>query len=263
MGKEELLNEIKDKTESNINEKKEEALKKVTEIFERSKKETEKEIKELKEQGIEEGIKELDRIISGRRMDLKREIMQDQENKIQEVLEKSKKKIKNKELSDYKEDVKDLVVDGAVQLNGGDIAVHGDKKSLDALNDLNLEKVSEKIEKKTDNDTSISIGEEINEVGVIVEKGEVRVNNTFKARIDRKKDDLRVKISEILYEGTKGSDIEDYKEEQDKVRNKEKKKLQDNVREIDEEEIIQEAKENAEEFVNEEFKLEGWNDNDF
>lgn len=262
MGKEELLNEIKNKTDSSINEKKEEALKKVTEIFERSKKETEEEIKELKEQGIEDGIKELDRIISGRRMDLKREIMQEQENKIQEVLEVSKDKIENKELSEYKEDVKDLVVDGAVQLNGGKIDVHGDEKSLDALNDLNLEEVSEKIEEKIGNDTSISIGEEINQIGVIVEKGEVRVNNTFKARIDRKKDDLRVEISKILYEGTKGSDIEDYKEKQDKVKEEMEDKLQENVREINEEKIKQEAKEKAKKFVNDEFKLEGWNKND-
>lgn len=262
MGKEELLNEIKRRSESNLQEKKEKALEKVKEIFRRSKKESAEEVKQLKEEGISEGIKELDRIISGRRMDVKREIMQDQEEKIQEVLEESKEKIKSKDLAEYQEDVGNLVVDGGSQLNGGKITVHGDKKSLNALKKLDLDEVSERIEEKCECDTSISIGDEIDKIGVIVEKGEVRVDNTFEARIDRAKDDLRVEISKILYGRQKGSNIKSSKKEQDKIKEKEKEKLQNKVKEVNEEEIKEEAKEEARKFINEEFNLEGWKDGD-
>ncbi len=248
MGKEELINEIKSKTQQKIHEKREEALKKSKEVFERAEKEAEEETNEIKEKGISEGKQELDKIVSSSRLEAKRKIMNKKEELIQEVIEEAVNRIENQDPSEFEEYVKNLVKDAATELKGGNFTVHGDKKSLEMLNNIDKNQLEEEISNETENETKIELGNEIKETGVIVEKeGGVRVNNTIKARKERILDDLRINVSSTLFGGV-----------EDEIKKKEVKMEEPEIETADEEKIEKEAEKEAEKLVKQVFEVEGW-----
>ena len=133
-------------------------------------------------------------------------------------------------------------------MKGGNFTVHGDKKSLEILNNIDKNHLEEEISNETENETKIELGNEIKDTGVIVEKeGGVRVNNTIKARKERILDDLRINVSSTLFGGV-----------EDEIKEKEVKMEEPEIETADKEKIEKEAEKEAEELVNQVFEVEGW-----
>ena len=105
--------------------------------------------------------------------------------------------------SEYKEILANFVVEGGIGLGGGELEVIARKEDS---KDIDAAKLAEVISKETGNATTISLsGVNVNCAGgaiVQLKDGSVVIDNTFEARLERDRRDLRVKIAKILVEET-------------------------------------------------------------
>ena len=104
---------------------------------------------------------------------------------------------------DYKEILANFIVEGGIGLGGGELEVIARKEDS---KDIEVAKLADAIAKETGNATAISLsGENLNCAGgaiVQLKDGSIVIDNTFEARVDRDRRDLRVKIAKILFEET-------------------------------------------------------------
>lgn len=105
--------------------------------------------------------------------------------------------------SEYKEILANFIVEGGIGLGGGELEVIARKEDV---KDINTGQLAEAISKETGNATTVSLsGENVNCAGgaiVQLKDGSVVIDNTFEARLERDRRDLRVKIAKILLEET-------------------------------------------------------------
>jgi len=106
-------------------------------------------------------------------------------------------------ISDYKEILANFIVEGGIGLGGGELEVITRKEDS---KDIDVAKLADTIAKETGNATTVSLsGENVNCAGgaiVQLKDGSIVIDNTFEARLERDRRDLRVKIAKILFEET-------------------------------------------------------------
>ena len=165
---------------------------------------TDKEVSKIK-QHIEDTTKsssesQAKRELGKSRLQAKMSFLAEKEAGINTVFEEGKKKIASLlQSSDYSNILGNLIVSAGVSLGGGNLKI---KVTKAVSSKVNVSDVTQKISSKTANQTSIS--EESTEMktilgGVIIQKSDLWVDNTFESIIERRSESIRAEIAKILY----------------------------------------------------------------
>ncbi len=192
-----VVNESRDKAEWNVKSAQEtskkildEAAQKATENYER-----------IVQQGRQSGEKERQKILSTAEMEMKKLVLNSKEALIEQAFDLAWKKFEEfKKTKEYKDILIKQISSSVRELEGKHFVVDvhkGDALKIGAETLKQIEKESDK------NGLTIEIREVENDLGGVIvheKDGKISVDNTFASILERKKNDTRVKVSEILFE---------------------------------------------------------------
>ena len=204
-GLKKIIGKIEEKAKGEAESVLEDAKKESEEITEEAEKKAKQEKEKIREKGMKEAKKQKQRILSNARRDTRQKKLGVREEFIDEVFEKTEKRLENlRGNEEYESILKDLIIDGGITVGGEDIDVlvlEGDEKKISAEDKKEMEN---EISDETGKDTELTLESELEDAkgGTIVKKsdGSVSCNNTFSKRLSRKRDSIRPKIAEILFE---------------------------------------------------------------
>jgi vacuolar-type H+-ATPase subunit E/Vma4 len=192
-----VVNEARDKAEWNVKSAQETSKKILDEAVQKAKENYER----IVQLGKQSGEKERQKILSTVEMEMKKLTLNSREALIDQAFDGALKKFEEfKKTKQYKDILLTQVISSIRELEGTAFVV--DVHKGDSL------KISADVLKQLEKDTKKKgIVVEIREVdsdlgGVIVheKKGKISVDNTFASILERKKNEMRVKASEILFE---------------------------------------------------------------
>lgn len=197
----EIGEEAEEQAEEILNEAREEA----EEIIEEAEEQAQTERKRIISRGEREANRIKRRIVANARREARQSKLQAREEVIQEVLQESKEKLlelKDNE-EEYKSILKNLIVSSGIAIGGGDLKVLVLEEDEQLISSEDLKAISEDISEDTGKDTKLDLEASLKNVegGAIVEKadGSISSDNTFKARLDRKKESMRSEVAKILF----------------------------------------------------------------
>jgi len=126
----------------------------------------------------------------------------------EEVIEKSFKKAEEKlvkiassESAEYKESIKNVITEAALEIGGGDLILLLKSEDEAKIKD-SISEIENDVKAKTGKETNLEIGNNINTIGGTIIKtknGDIEVNNTIEARMLRFKKSLRSEVARILF----------------------------------------------------------------
>ncbi|OKY78115.1 MAG: Archaeal/vacuolar-type H+-ATPase subunit E [Candidatus Methanohalarchaeum thermophilum] len=198
-GVEKVVNRIEENSKEEAEEIISDAKEEAEEILDEARKKAETEKQEIIEKGKEKADREKNRMISEAKLENRRKILETKEEIISEIFEETLRRLEEGEVD--KRDILGRIVKSAgIELGGGSLTVSSKEDELDLIKDMknNLE---DQITEKTGNKTSIALDEPIEDGGVIVRDPEdqTKINKTYRKIIDRRRNDLRQKLDEILF----------------------------------------------------------------
>ncbi len=144
-------------------------------------------------------------IISEAKMNARRSDLEAKEELIEESFHKAQEKLKNiafTSSAEYKQSLIEIITEAALEAGGGDLVVQLKEDDVAKIKD-SLSNIESTVQKETDKKTNLEIGDNINIIGGAIVKtknGEIEVNNTIEARIERFKKTLRYEVAKILFE---------------------------------------------------------------
>lgn len=189
MGKvaEKIIEEAREKKEKAI----EDARKKADSIIEEAKKKAEK-IKEKSQKNAGEAKKkEIDRLVSRARMEMKTEKLKVKNDVIERLKEDVKEKINNLKWKEYSQFLKDLILD---------LSISKDEEVIPG--NLYRDKIDELVQKiNSEEGTEFKVKDEDGnfKIGVILKKGDKKINGSFNILLDEALHDIEGKITEIIF----------------------------------------------------------------
>ncbi|MDK2869935.1 MAG: V/A-type H+/Na+-transporting ATPase subunit [Pyrococcus sp.] len=191
-----ITQEINREAEQKIKYILEEARKEAEKIKEEARKRGESRAEWILRKAKTQAELEKQRIIATARLEVRRKKLSVQEEYISRVLKEVTSKLSNLSEEEYLETVLALLKEAIKELEVKEIRVYSNEKTL-ALISSRIEEIRREL-----GDVSIEIGSPIQTIGgVVVETkdGNMRVDNTFEARMARFESELRSKIAEILF----------------------------------------------------------------
>lgn len=181
-----------------------EAKKQANEILEKGRKRAEKEQQAIIDSQTKNVKEKENQEIASINLQARREILTKKEEVISQTMNKAEEELqKFVKKQEYKKVLQQLITEAGIAIGGGELVVKprkSDKKDIQEL----LSKTAKEITKQTGNKCTIQIGNETIDAmgGVIVHSKDesITIDNTFNARLDQKKDDLRNTIAQMLFE---------------------------------------------------------------
>jgi V/A-type H+/Na+-transporting ATPase subunit E len=143
-------------------------------------------------------------IISEAKMNSRRMELDAREEVIEESFKKAEEKlveIASSNSADYLESLKEIITEAALEIGGGNLNIHLKQEDVTKISE-NLSSLEMDVKNKTGNETKFEIGENINTIGGAIVKtknGDIEVNNTIEARLQRYKKSLRSEVAKILF----------------------------------------------------------------
>ncbi len=192
-----VVNEARDKAEWNVKSAQETSKKILDEAVQKGKENHER----IVQQGRQSGEKERQKILSTVEMEMKKLILNSREALIDQAFDVALKKFEDfKKTKEYKDILLKQVISSIRELEGTAFVVDVHKGESLKIGAETLTQLEKETKKK-------GIVVEIREVdsdlgGVIVHEknGKISVDNSFASILERKKNEMRVKASEILFE---------------------------------------------------------------
>ncbi|MEX2739468.1 MAG: V-type ATP synthase subunit E [Candidatus Wukongarchaeota archaeon] len=180
----------------------EKAKAEVEEILSKAEEKAQKEAQEILARGERELEAEKRRSLGKIRLAEKMRKLKAMEEHIDKAFEETLESLRElARTSDYKEILANFIVEGGIGLGGGELKVMARKEDI---KDINAGQLAEVIAKETGNETTVSLSEaNVNCAGGVIvqlKDGSIIIDNTFEARLERDRRDLRVKIAKILFE---------------------------------------------------------------
>jgi V/A-type H+-transporting ATPase subunit E len=181
--------------------------------------EAEKEAALITKEGEKEAALEKDRIlenankqskmkyqqlISEAKMNSRRAELEAREEVIESAFkgaEDELQKIASTSSEEYKESLKKIIEEASIEIGGGDLVLSLKEEDVAKIKDA-IPTIEKDISDKTGNKTTLEIGENINTIGGAVVKtknGDIEVNNTIEARMQRFKKVLRSEVAKVLF----------------------------------------------------------------
>ena len=161
-----------------------------------------------KEKILEEGKKQsamrYQQIISEAKMNSRRMELDSREEVIEEsfkIAEEKLLKIASSESAEYKESIKNIITEAALEIGGGDLILHLKQEDVAKIED-SISEIENDVKGKKGNETNLEMGSNINTIGGAIVKtknGDIEVNNTIEARMLRFKKSLRSDVARILF----------------------------------------------------------------
>jgi vacuolar-type H+-ATPase subunit E/Vma4 len=192
-----VVNESRDKAEWNVKSAQETSKKILEEAAQKAKENYDR----IVQQGKQSGEKERQKILSTVEMEMKKLTLNSREALIEQAFDLAWKKFEDFEKTkDYKDILIKQVIASIRELTGKAFIVDVHKGDPLTIGGDTLKQIEKETNKK-------GIVIEIRQVdrdlgGVIVHEknGKIAVDNTFASILERKKNDTRVKVSEVLFE---------------------------------------------------------------
>ena len=186
---ESILGKAEEESNSILEEGQEKALQENEEILEDAKKQSNMKYQQL----ISEAK------MNSRRMELeaREEIIEDAFKSAEEKL----KEIASSDATEYKESLKKIITEAAIEIGGGELLVLLKESDVAKIKD-SLSSIENDVNKEIGIKTTLEIGDNINTIGGAIVKtknGEIEVNNTIEARMLRFKKSLRSKVAAVLF----------------------------------------------------------------
>ncbi|MDI6644348.1 MAG: V-type proton ATPase subunit E [Methanobacteriaceae archaeon] len=161
-----------------------------------------------KERIIEDAKKQANmkyqQIISEAKMNARRMELEGREEVIDKAFTKAEEKLRNiasTSSAEYIESLKNIVKEASAEIGGGDLLVLLKEEDVSKIKD-SLSDIQKEVENTTGNKTTLEIGDNIKTIGGAVVKtknGEIEVNNTIEARMQRFKKALRSEVAQVLF----------------------------------------------------------------
>jgi len=195
-----ILSDAKFKADSIL----EEAKKKSNSILEEGEKVALMEKEKILEDGKKLSTMRYQQIISEAKMNSRRMELDAREEVIEESFKKAEEKLGEIASSDsakYKESLNEIIMDAALEIGGGKLVIFLKQEDVSKISD-SISSIELDIKEKTGNETNLEIGKNINTIGGAIIKtknGEIEVNNTIEARMQRYKKSLRSEVARILF----------------------------------------------------------------
>jgi V/A-type H+-transporting ATPase subunit E len=143
-------------------------------------------------------------IISEAKMKSRRMELDSREEVIEESFKKAEEKlveIASSESAEYKESIKNIITEAALEIGGGDLILLLKQEDEAKIKD-SISEIENDVKAKTGKETNLEIGSNINTIGGTIIKtknGDIEVNNTIEARMLRFKKSLRSEVAHILF----------------------------------------------------------------
>lgn len=144
-------------------------------------------------------------IISEAKMNSRRMELEAREEMIEEAFKKAEEKlteIASSDAAEYKTSLQKMITEAGVEIGGGDLVVLVKESDVTKVKD-SLPSIEKEITDKINTPTKLEMGENIPTIGGTVLKtknGEIEVNNTIEARMQRFKKSLRSEVAGILFQ---------------------------------------------------------------
>jgi vacuolar-type H+-ATPase subunit E/Vma4 len=192
-----VIKESRDKAEWNVKSAQETSRKVLDEAKERSKDNYEKIIW----QGSQSGEKERQKILSTVEMEMKKLVLNSRESLIDDAFKKALEKFEEfRKTKEYQKILLGQIILSIAELSGKEFVVDVYKGDGLKIGAETLKQIEKETKKKG---LTVEINEVDNDLGGVVvreKKGKISVDNTLMSILDRKKNEIRVKVSEILFE---------------------------------------------------------------
>ena len=195
-----ILSDAKFKADSIL----EEAKKKSNSILEEGEKVALMEKEKILEDGKKLSTMRYQQIISEAKMNSRRMELDAREEVIEESFKKAEEKlgeIASSNSAKYKESLNEIIMEAALEIGGGKLVIFLKQEDVSKISD-SISSIELDIKEKTGNETNLEIGKNINTIGGAIIKtknGEIEVNNTIEARMQRYKKSLRSEVARILF----------------------------------------------------------------
>ncbi|MBN1572020.1 MAG: hypothetical protein JW984_02365 [Deltaproteobacteria bacterium] len=192
-----VLNESKDKTEWII-QSAEETKKKIMEDAKSRAKENSDRIIHT---GKQLGEKEKQKLLSTAEMEVKKIVLNSKETLIEETFRRARQEFNElKKTKKYKDILIKQVESSIAELEGKEFTVDVYEGEGLALTNEIVQRIAKNTKKKGLKITLNEVSEDMGGVIVREKGGKVSIDNTFDSILDRKRNEIRVRISEILFE---------------------------------------------------------------
>jgi V/A-type H+-transporting ATPase subunit E len=192
-----ILNESKDKREWTVKSAQEMSKKFLDEATQKAKENKDRII----EHGKYTGEKEKQKILSTAEMEAKKLILNAKESLIEEAFEKARERFRElKDDKKYKDILVTQIISSIGELTGKQFIVEVFEGAGLKLTDAVLSKIEKETKRKGLKIEVKEISEDMGGVIVREKAGKISIDNTFNSILERKKNDIRVTISEVLFE---------------------------------------------------------------
>jgi len=171
-------------------------------------KEGEKEASLLKEKIMENAKKQsamkYQQLVSEAKMNARRAELEAKEEIIESVFKNALEelqKIASTSSPQYKESLKKIIHEASFEIGGGDLILSLKGEDVQKIKDI-IPSIEKDTEDKTGKKTTLEIGENIKTIGGAIVKtknGDIEVNNTIEARMQRFKKVLRAEVAKVLF----------------------------------------------------------------
>lgn len=184
-----IIKDAEEKANEIINEGKIEAQKTENEILEAAKKES-----DIKFQ----------QIISGAKLNAKRNILRAREEIMEETFQKAEKELKkiaSAESEEYLDSLLRLIKEASLEIGGGSLEILMKDDDIPKI-EKSLKTIETEVSEESGTKTTLKIGETITTIGGAIVKttdGNVEVNNTIEARMGRFRGVLRLEVAKVLF----------------------------------------------------------------
>jgi vacuolar-type H+-ATPase subunit E/Vma4 len=192
-----VVNESRDKAEWNVKSAQETSKKILDEAAQKGKENYER----IVQQGKQSGEKERQKILSTIEMEMKKLTLNSREALIEQAFTLAWKKFEEfKKTKEYKDILVKQVISSIRELEGKSFIVDAHKGDSFKISADTLKQIEKETDKKA---LVIEIHEIDSDLGGVIvreKEGKISVDNTFASILERKKNETRVKVSEILFE---------------------------------------------------------------
>ncbi|MGZ4159895.1 MAG: V-type proton ATPase subunit E [Methanobacteriaceae archaeon] len=203
-GAEKIVESILSESHSRADDIIKEAEKQASEIIERGNIEVQKNKNEIFENAHKEADIRFHQIISDAKLNSKRKILEAREQLMEKTFHKAEQELKKKASSDsddYINSLKKLTKEASVEIGGGSLEIFLKTEDVPKIEGA-LGPIAEEVSKETGNNTTLKLGETIDTIGgvsVKTENGNIEVNNTIEARMERFRSLLRLEVAKVLF----------------------------------------------------------------
>ncbi|MGB9937462.1 MAG: V-type proton ATPase subunit E [Methanobacterium sp.] len=203
-GAEKIVSSILSEAQSKADAIIQEAQKEAAIIIEEGEKEAASEKAKILENANKQSAMKYQQLVSEAKMNSRRAELEAREEVIESAFESAEEeleKIASTSSEEYKESLRKIIEEAALEIGGGELVLSL-KESDVAKIKSSIPSIENEIESKTGTKTTLEIGENINTIGGAILKtknGDIEVNNTIEARMQRFKKILRSEVAKVLF----------------------------------------------------------------